>query len=397
MDARHGTPGTEVCTAKHGLGKRWLTRWVDAEGRERSRSFDKRADAEREKRTRTVDLETGTYVDPRRAAVTFDAMAEAWLMTKRAANRAPKTVAGYEEILNNVILPKWGNAKLANITHEQMQAWFVWLSTNPEARQHKRKSDPDAGLSPARVVQVHNIVSQIFDYAIRARYISVNPAHGITLPRKPKSKDVVLTHEQIARLAEETAAAAVRHRSDSRVSPAPLGTLVRFLAYSGLRWSEAVALRVGDVDTRRRRVLVSKAITQVRGQGRIEGDTKTHQRRSAPILTAALNTELAELVRGRDAAEYLFPGPDGGPMAVGYLRVRFDKATAKLGLDGVTPHTLRHSAGSLALAAGASVVTVQKLLGHLNATTTMNVYSHQLPDDFDNLAAAMEQAISPSA
>jgi integrase len=103
---------------------------------------------------------------------------------------------------------------------------------------------------------------------------------------------------------------------------------------------------------------------------------------------------LSDAIRDREPAEYLFPGPDGEPMTIGWFRVRFDKACAAAGLTGVTPHTLRHSAGSLALAQGASVVTVQKLLGHRNATTTMNVYSHQLPDDFDNLAAAMDKAAS---
>ena len=66
-------------------------------------------------------------------------------------------------------------------------------------------------------------------------------------------------------------------------------------------------------------------------------------------------------------------------------------------MTDVTPHTLRHTAGSLALASGASVVTVQKLLGHLSPITTMNVYAHQLPDDFDNLAAALDKAARVAA
>jgi len=81
-------------------------------------------------------------------------------------------------------------------------------------------------------------------------------------------------------------------------------------------------------------------------------------------------------------------------MTLGRFRWQFDKAVSKVGLTGVTPHTLRHTAGSLALNTGASVVTVQKLLGHRNPTVTMNVYAHMLPDDFDNLAAAMDQALT---
>ena len=142
--------------------------------------------------------------------------------------------------------------------------------------------------------------------------------------------------------------------------------------------------------------MVSRSITGVRGQGRLEGDTKTHQRRMVPILTTALADELKQLIDGRDPSEFLFPGPDGAAMAVGWFRVRFDKACAAAGLTGITPHTLRHTAGSLALALGATVVTVQKLLGHRNATTTMNIYAHQLPDDFDNLAAAMDAAATRS-
>ncbi|MET4432075.1 tyrosine-type recombinase/integrase [Mycolicibacterium sp. 624] len=363
-----------------------------AGGAERSKSFSKKADADRHLRGVVADVETGTYADPQRSAVTFGTVAESWLKTKQAANRAPKTIAGYRGLLDVVILPKWRDERLRDITHERLQDWLTFLATDPVARQHKKKSDETAGLSPARVIQTHQVVSQVTGYALRSKYIAVNPADHIELPSKPQSKDLALTHDQVHRLAEETASAPVRQRSDLRHSLTSLAAMVRFLSYSGLRFGEAAALRVGDVDLQKRRVMVGKSITGVRGQGRIEGDTKTHQKRSVPILTTACVEELRQAVAGRDPSEFLFPGPDGTAMTVGWFRVRFDKAVAKLGVGGVTPHTLRHTAGSLALSEGASVVTVQKLLGHRNATTTMNVYSHMLPDDFDNLAAAMDSA-----
>lgn len=389
-DPKHGKGGALVRTVRHGQGRRWLARWVDHDGQERTKAFDKRVDAQRHIDGTTTALNTGTYADPQRSAVTFGAVAEAWLAAK-AANRAPKTVAGYRGLLDVVILPKWGTERLRDIDHERLQTWVTWLSTDPAARQPKRakglkavngvatENTTTAGLSAARVIHAYQIVRQVLAYAVRAKYLAVNPAENIELPRKPQGKELALSHEQVRQLSEESGDVAM---------------MVRFLAYTGLRFGECIALRVADVDLKHRRITVSKSITHVQRRGHVEGDTKTHQRRTVPILTTALVEELAALVAGRDPSEYLFSGADGGAMTLGRFRWQFDKAVAKLGLEGVTPHTLRHSAGSLALAEGASVVTVQKLLGHRNATTTLNVYSHILPDDFDNLAAAMDKAVS---
>jgi integrase len=373
IDARHGQPATLVTTARHGQGKRWLARWVDDGSNERSKAFDRKANAQRCITGVITALTTGAYADPQRSAATFGTVAETWIAAKEAAQRAPKTLAGYRSLLETLILPKWENVKLRDIDHAGMQAWVTWLGSDPEARQ-RGKGD---GLSAARVIQAHQVVHQVLAYAIRAKYIATNPADHIELPRKSAAEKIALSHDQVRGLARECG---------------DLATMVYTLAYTGLRFGEAVALRVRDVDLDSRRLLVSRSITGVRGKGRVEGPTKTHQIRSAPILTQSLFDALHDVIRDRDPSEFLFPGPDGGSMTIGWFRVRFDRAVGKLGLEGVTPHTLRHTAGSLALGSGASVVTVQKLLGHRNATTTMNVYSHQLPDDFDNLAAAMDRA-----
>ncbi|HEY1840159.1 MAG TPA: site-specific integrase [Mycobacterium sp.] len=399
VDPKHAkTPGTMVCTVRHGKGKRWLARWVDHDGQERTRAFDKRVEAQQHIDGTTTALNTGTYADPQRSAVTFRTVAETWFGTKEAANRAPKTIGDYRGLLDVVILPKWGDYALRDIDYERLQTWVTWLATNPAARQRKRKSNPDAGLSPSRVIQAHQVVHQVFAYAIRAKYLAANPADNIVLPSKPQSKDLALTHDQVGLLADETANAPVRQRSDTRPSRTSLAAMVRFLAYSGLRFGEAASLRVGDVDLEKRSVNVAKGITGVRGQGRIEGDTKTHQRRAVPILTTACVEELREAIKGRDPSEFVFPGPDGGAMTLGWFRVRFDKAVAKLSYGDVTPHTLRHTAGSLAISessTAAGMMAAQKLLGHKNLTTTANVYSHMIDGEWERLAAAMDKATAP--
>ena len=187
---------------------------------------------------------------------------------------------------------------------------------------------------------------------------------------------MALTHDQVRQLAEASG---------------EVSTMVYTLAYTGIRYGEAAALRVGDVDTTRRRLTVSRSITRVRKIGLVEGGTKTHAGPDGAYPR----------VRCRRAGR-CDQGPRPARVSVPRSRWRADddwmvprqvrQGRCEGGAENVSPHSLRHTAGSLALASGASVVTVQKLLGHRNATTTMNVYSHMLPDDFDNLAAAMDKA-----
>jgi integrase len=384
LDPKHGTPGTLVTTTRHGTGKRWQARWVDHDGIERSRSFDRKGHAQAHVARVTGELTTGTYVDSRKSAVPFGPVAEEWFAARRPKLK-PSTAGGYRSMLDITVLPRWGDVKLSDITHGDVQQWVTWLCTDPDARQArtpvatKRKRSP---LSAARAIKAHRMLKQVLAYAIRTNRLAVNPADAVELPRVVVREETALTHGQVRDLVDAA--------GDD-------GPMMLTLAYTGLRYGECAALRVGDVDLAKRRILVSKGIAQVTGQGLVEDTTKTHQTRSVPILTGELLTTLGEVTRDRRPNEYLFPAPDGGPMRNSYFRWRFDKACETAGLTGISPKTLRHTAGSLALGSGASIVTTSKLLGHHNVTTTMNVYSHMLPDDFDSLAARMDAAVRGTA
>lgn len=380
MDARHGTPGVLVCTVRHGTGRRWLARWVGNDGGERTQSFERKADAQARINHVTSDLVTHTYADPRKSAVTFRAISDEWLATQRTRLK-PSTIGGYESLLKMTVLPRWSDVKLADITHADVQRWIVWLTTSKEARQprttDKTRNAERQPLSARRAVQAHGIVKQILAYAVRTKRLAVNPADGIERPRVVYRRETALSHAQVAALVEAAGDA---------------GPIIQTFAYTGLRFGELAALRVGDVDLSRRRILVSRAVAQVTGVGLVEDTTKTHQVRSVPILTSALADTLKAAVEGRRPEEHLFPAPNGGPMRNSFFRWRFDRACQAAELTGVSPKTLRHSAGSLALATGASLPTASKLLGHAKVSTTADVYSHMLPDDFDNLAAEMDKA-----
>ena len=154
-----------------------------------------------------------------------------------------------------------------------------------------------------------------------------------------------------------------------------------------------MALSARRVDLRRRRIEVVEAITEIHGRV-IIGTTKTHQRRSVP-MPRFLVDELAAKLAGKAPSDLVFTAPQGGVLRNSNFRPRFfDPAAAKAGLPGLTPHELRHTAASLAIAAGANVKVVQQMLGHASAAMTLDRYAGLFADDLDTVADQLDRAFA---
>jgi integrase len=96
---------------------------------------------------------------------------------------------------------------------------------------------------------------------------------------------------------------------------------------------------------------------------------------------------------GLGEQELLFTTNKGHSLRIHNWRMReFMPAvqTAGLGGKGLTPHKLRHTAASLAIAAGADVKVLQQILGHADAAMTLNIYGHLFPDRLDEVADALD-------
>ena len=364
---------TKVPSRLNGKGSRWRARYVDTQGREHTKAFARKSDAQQWLDTETADHVTGTWADPKLSVVTFGVMAERWFKTK--ATKAPKTIAGYRSLLDTVVLPRWGDVALRDITFEDMQEWITGLSVDGSTKTMGK------GLSASRVIQAYQVVSQVLRYAIRAKHLAVNPAEDLELPRKADAEQRYLTHEQLHRLA---------------VASGRFRTLVLVLGYCGLRFGEASALRVGDVDVEGRRIHVKRSATYVTGKGMVEGLTKTKTSRTVPVpqfLAPLLKTEIF----GRAADELVFPPRRGNYLKAGELRWLFDPAATAIGVPGFKPHELRHSCASLAIASGANIKVVQRLLGHKTAALTLDRYGHLYGDDLDAVAEAFDAATKTAA
>ena len=366
---RHPDGQTETApSTRHGIGKRWRARYVDHNSREHSQMFARKIDAQQWLNQQVSDHVTGTWTDPREARQPLRVVAAKWLETK--ATKAPKTYAGYKSILNTLVLPRWGDVPLRDINYDNIQQWISGLSVNGSARFTGK------GLSPSRVIQTHQVMSQILRYAVRAKCLPSNPADDAELPRIAEVERRYLTHDELHRLAF----ASGRFR-----------TLVLTLGYCGLRFGEAVALTVNDLDLDARRIRVSRSVTHVAAVGVQEGPTKTHATRTVPI-PKFLAPMLKADIEGWDSDHLVFPSPRyGGWLPLGEFRWAFDKATAAVNLGGFIPQELRHTCASLSISAGGNIKVVQRLLGHKTATMTLDRYGHLFPDDLDAVADRLNE------
>lgn len=362
-----------VPSANHEKGKRWRGRYVDEGGIEHVQGFTRKNDALNWVKQFTVEDATGTWVDPKRKATAFSVVAEQWYATK--ATKAPTTIAGYRSLLDTQVLPRWGDTALADINYEDVQIWVTGLS-----KSGKVTKDGTKPLSPSRTIQAYQVLDQVLRYSIRAKRLAFNPASDIELPRKADPDKRYLSHEQIRRLAAECGR---------------FHTMVLVLAYCGLRYGEAIALRGKNVDLKRSRIRVQTSVTRVTGIGLVEGPTKNHAARSVPIPKFVVD-ELRDHLEGSNPDDLVFPSRKDGWLPLGEFRWVFDTAAKKVSLDGLVPHELRHTAASLAIAAGANVKVVQKLLGHKTATLTLDRYGHLFADDLDNVASALDAAATAS-
>lgn len=351
--------------------KRWYARYRDPSGKQRVKVFARKLDAERYLTTIEASKLTGAYVDPSLGHLTVDIWSQRWLAGQIQLKAS--TRARYEGIVRAHVGPRWGRTRLADIQHSDVQAWVTDLSS---AR------------SPATVRKVHRVLSLILALAVADGRLVRNPATGISLPRVANAEKRFLTHQQVddlARYAGDPYDRSSRASKREKSAAASYRLIVLFLAYTGVRFGEMAALRVGRLDLQRRRASIVEAVTLVGGV-QTWGTPKGHERRDVPI-PRFLAGELAVQVARRSLDELVFPAPEGGALrAQGFQRATLNQAANRAGQTGLHPHELRHTAASLAIASGADVKVVQQMLGHRSATMTLDLYGHLFADRLDEVA-----------
>ncbi len=340
-------------------GTRWQAAYRAPDGRERTKTFDRKVDAERWLRAQETARDRGEWRDPRLGRATVASVAEKWMAGARPTLKAT-TVECYESLLRSRILPTFGEMRVAAVRPSDVQAWVGMM--------HGEK------LSPSRIRKAAVVLRLVLASAVRDGLIPFNAAADVKLPQVVRREAAFFDPETVERIAAEM--------------PEPYDTLVRLLGTLGLRWGEAAALRTRSVDLLHHRLRITESVSEVRG--RLVFDVpKTHATRSVP-LSPSLSDALEKLLSA-DPDALLFPAPGGHPLRHSNFYNRLWRPTLKrLGLPMVGLHSLRHSGAARLISADASDKALQSILGHSSAAFTKTVYGHLFDADLDALAARLD-------
>ena len=268
------------------------------------------------------------------------------LVTRRRTVKKASTLATDRGRIHRHIKPLLGRRAVASVTREDVETFMHDVAAGKTAGKTKTKPRGLAHVRGGRgtASRTVGLLGAIFTYAVRHRMRLDNPVHGVLRPADGR-RERRLTDDEYQALG-----VALRKSEAAHIWPAAIA-VTRFLALSGWRSGEALALRRDAIDFARRTATL--------------GDTKTG-RSVRPLAQVA-----CDLLRSLgQSGELVFPATRGDGRMVGFPK--FWARIAKLGglpVD-VTPHTLRHSYASLAGDLGYSEPTIAALIGHKGHSIT---------------------------
>jgi integrase len=341
---------------------KWRARYRDENRKEHAAHFNTRREAQRWLDEVTASKITSMYVDPNAGKISFKKFYDDWSErqiwesnTRETMNLAARAVPFHDLALNA-------------IRRSHIEAWV--------------KAMQSAGLKPATIGTRFRCVARTFKAAVDDRVIAIDPAKGVRLPhlRRQEAAMKIPTPEE---------ARAILEAADEDFT-----ALLGLIAFAGLRPAEANSIQVGDIDWTNRTLRISRQVQRGAIGAGVEvrspkyGSERTVYVPDDLLIMLSDQTSRRSLtVNNHDA--WLFVGKDETmPPRQNTLAVRWQRTCRRAGVEGFTPHSLRHFYASALIANGCDVVTVSRAMGHRNPSITLKVYAHLWPTAADRTRTA---------
>ncbi|MCB5780130.1 site-specific integrase [Flavonifractor plautii] len=361
--------------------KTWVCQYYDADGKRRTKRFQRKADGRDflDNLHQTASPQTDTRL-PGQAVNhgnTVGSWMDQWLETYARPTVKLSTYCSYEMMTRVHVKPSLGDILLVKLDPVTLQEFFNQKYSNG-------KTTGEGGLSAKTLRNLRNLFHLALEQARKNGLIQTNLVEGVRLPKEQKREMRVLSREEQRRL-----------MLACRAMPEPASFGVIFTLFTGLRMGEVCGLRWDNVDMERRQFLVCETRNRLPNHDdSIEASTsvctvsttKTDHSRRIVYLCDELYQELSRYQEiqfsimgqypGYNAGRYVFCQENGEPYEPRTYQDLFKRCVSRAGIPGANFHSLRHTFATRALEQGMDPVTLSKLLGHANASITLDKYGH---------------------
>jgi integrase len=327
---------------------RWQAAYIgpDAKLHVATRTYAAESDAEGwlANQRRKIDLGTWGAVE-RSDGMTLRTYADEWIESRQLR---PRTKAHYESMLERLILPALGDAKLVTLTPAKIRQWHTGLGAD----------------HPTRNAHAYALLHAICATAVQDEVLDANPCRIRAAMQTKRRREVdILSIAELDRLASKM--------------PPRLRASVVMAAWLGLRWGETSELRKSDVSADCTVLRVRRAVTYRAGKFLV-GQPKT----SAGIRDVAIPPHIRPIIKAHlknhvaaPSDSLLFADEDGSHLSDYHYRVHWIKARKAIGKPTLRVHDLRHVGAVLAAQSGATTAELMHRLGHTTPQMALR-YQH---------------------
>lgn len=327
-----------------------------------------------------VDAALATLRPRPTTGLTVDQVAELWFEARAAdvasGELTPRVLTGYRRDYTNWISTWLGHLPADSVTELQVQNWVDRIKVMPKSQ-------------PKSVADRHAILHGIYRWAAdpRRALVKHNPCVGTDLPKRTKKPPKGLRLPELHALT-----------STARTMYPDAADLIEFIAGTGWRLGESIALTAGQVEDDGTSVYVTMGRVWRREAGFVESAKSSAGFRRLRVLGPAVGV-LRRRVVGLGPADLVFTTAKGRPWEEStFRRDYFNKIAKAAGLVGdrrPTPHWIRHSHVLVCHAAGMSLAEIQRRIGHEDIKMTINTYGRLIDDMSDDVAARLDALLTP--
>ena len=298
--------------------------------------------------------------------ITLGEWLDIWLQKYMQNTIRPSTYDSYKHIVEDYIKPILGNKTIAFITANDIQKMYVKLKNEGRKRYHKTYGK---ALSDSTIARTHGMLHSALDDAVKEHLIPKNPTTGTNPPKKKKPELQILNEEQLGRFMDAI----------------EKDIIWRDLFYTelttGLRRGELCGLKWIDFNAEDGSLRISRSVSHDKKGGIVEGETKTGQGKRV-ILLPISTAEVLKQRKIKSKSEWIFENPldPSKPVSPNSAYNRMKTILKNTGLPNIRFHDLRHTFATHALTSGVDAKTLSGILGHTNASFTLDTYTHVTTD-----------------